>query len=72
MCIRDRGKSEFFFVVSTTKMYSTCSIEENDPVTPNVEVVNTILHRVQGIDPQMILANRLIQKCAEKESCREW
>ncbi len=52
----------FYLSTSTTKLYTACYSEENQPVLPNVEVVPSIIQRVHKIDAQLKMALMLIKK----------
>jgi len=55
-------KTGFRVRMSTTKLWTACYNDENEPVIPNVEVVPSILDRVHDVDSQLNIALRAIQK----------
>lgn len=60
-------KSRLIVRMSTTKLYSACYNQENEPVIPNIEVVPTILDLVHNSDSQLNTALRLIKKMQQKK-----
>lgn len=64
-------KSKFGVNVSTTKLFTTCFDQEGQGVTPNVEVVPTVLDLVHGVDTGLITALRLIKKVQKEKAAAE-
>ncbi len=54
--------------VSTTKLFTPCYNEENEPVSPNLEVIPSISDRVNNIDSQLNTTLRLIKEVQEKNA----
>lgn len=63
--------SEIVIRMSTTKMYSACYNEENEPILPNIEVAPTIIDRVHDADPQLNTAIMLIKKIQKEREKAE-
>jgi len=61
-------KSRLIVRMSTTKLFTACYNQENEPVMPNIEVVPTILDLVHNSDSQLNTALRLIKKIQQKKA----
>jgi len=61
-------RSTIILTLSTTKLYTACYDQENEPVKPNVEVETTILDRAHGFDAQLFTALTLIKQVQEKKT----
>ena len=62
------SKSRLVVRMSTTKLFSACYNQENEPVIPNIEVVPTIVERVHNSDSQLNTTLRLIKKMQQKKA----
>jgi len=61
-------KSRLKVRMSTTKLFTACYNQENEPVIPNIEVVPTITDLVHNSDSQLNTALRLIKKIQLKKA----
>ena len=53
--------------MSTTKFFTACYNEDQEPVQPNIEVLPSISDRVDGVDVQLNRTLKLIQEAEEKK-----
>jgi len=53
--------------MSTTKLYNACYSAEDEPVIPNLEVIPSVIDKVNNIDPQLIATLRLIKKVQKEK-----
>lgn len=44
------GKSKMILGISSTKLNTTCYLEEDDPVHPNLQVIPTVIDRIHKVD----------------------
>jgi len=63
-------KTNFRVGIATTKFYSACFNQENEPVLPNIEAVPTILDKVHDSDSQLNITLRLIEKVQRERSSK--
>lgn len=55
-------------MLSTTKLYTACFNEENQPITPDIEVIPTINERIHKIDSQLNMALMIIKKIQKRKN----
>ncbi len=60
-------KTGLGIVMSTTKFFTACYNEDNEPVQPNLEVLPSISDRVDGVDVQLNTTLKLIKEVQEKK-----
>ena len=56
------SKYNMIAAVATTKLYTACYLEEDEPVMPNIEVVPTVLDRIHDADSQLNYTMMYIKK----------
>jgi len=64
-------RSGFYVMISSTKLFSSCYSDEDEPVIPNVEVVPSILDIVNDVDKQLDTALLLIDKIQKQKADEE-
>ena len=56
------SKYNMYAVVSTSKKNTACYLEEDEPVTPNIEVVPSVLDKIHDVDSQLNYTLMYIKK----------
>ncbi len=63
--------TSFVVRMSTTKLYTTCFDEEDQPITPNVEVIPSILDKVHKVDSPLNMALMMIKKVQKAKATKK-